>query len=131
MLTASTQRNRPPSVIGTHMAQPSRSIHGPSDIVFNYSTVDIAKLRGVIIQVELPGIDPADLPFRRKRAADQRPFLRWSCREFRSDSVPFVTCGSFSGLDGVKSQLTRAGACRMSNQKKIDFTSLCFDVPQR
>jgi hypothetical protein len=28
-----------------------------TDIVFNYSTVDIAKLRGCIFQVELPGVD--------------------------------------------------------------------------
>ena len=26
---------------------------------------------------------------------------------FRSDSVPFVTCGSFSSLDGVKSESER------------------------
>jgi hypothetical protein len=62
-------------------------------------------------------------------------FLRWSCREsnpllyqgfwrlnrdslrlvpVRSRSLPAV---SLSSLDGVKSLLTRAGACRMSNQK--------------
>lgn len=66
------------------MAPLSRDVLGCTGSVRNYRLV------------ELPGIEPDSLP----------GLLPLSCRfvAFRPDSVPFVTCGSFSSLEGVKSE---------------------------